>query len=159
MRQVRDRIASVDADRIEMADWSGDPSEEDEVVVLNGEGECGTTGCIAGHAVAVVTGELIWGFNEEGYRQYFDGHGQPIKDMRTTGENILGLSSAESERIFYKASWPMKYQDIAEEETQQKAVVSLLDDLIDGLLVWDEETYTFVDLNELEERLAAEVGE
>jgi hypothetical protein len=61
--------------------------------------------------------------------------------------------------LFYERHWPSSYQQEMKQENARKAMLHLLTDIVDGLVVWDEEFKTWVTLDELEERLAAEFTE
>jgi hypothetical protein len=172
MAELRDHIAGVPEQACHMDTWIGsgycrdltdDLSQLDdgtyELPLLDADGQCGTSGCIAGHAVALFTGNLSSILDRSGeVIGHFNGKGVKV-DPGEEATRLLDLSTAQSVSLFYERHWPSSYQQEMKQENARKAMLHLLTDIVDGLVVWDEEFKTWVTLDELEERLAAEFTE
>lgn len=71
----------------------------------NESAPCGTTGCIAGHVVAIVKrSKTLAAVQVKVIDHAF--HSQ----TREIAEDALGLSVAESQRLFFLGEWPVKYR-------------------------------------------------
>lgn len=126
LARVRDRIAAVGEDHCDMDNWSyGGPMKG------SGEPVCGTTACIAGHALAIRDGLFV----EKNYK------GQA--DIAWTASDFLDLPN---ENLFYDGFWPDKYANLLQDEGNAKAMLAICDDLLDGHLtpedIFPEEDYT-----------------
>lgn len=67
--------------------------------------ECGTTACIAGHAM-LASGEYVRQQNEEGWWQYVDKKTGEVPSAAETGARLLGLDPRAAKRIFMDMDEP-----------------------------------------------------
>lgn len=139
LRRVRDRIAEVGEWGFDMGLWA-----------VPSDGECGTTACLAGWSCL-----LGMNLNESASWTWVKKDGRGIH-WQEDATRLLDMSYDQADRLFFTTSWPVKYQIIAKEEGEDKAAIQLLDDIIDGLLVWDEGAAQWRHVAEIEEELAAE---
>jgi hypothetical protein len=136
LRDVRDHIAT-EPEHFDMDSYFHDDMNLAEGQSAPLPAACGTTACIAGWA-ATLCGRY------EARGTAFGNWGiAPVGGDSTTfflaGAESLGITNKQAERLFYRDQWPEHYREMEFEETQAKAAVSLLDDILDGLTVWDDE--------------------
>lgn len=155
MIATRDRIASAGDTHCKMDSWIGGKGRNVRIT-LNDKDTCGTTGCIAGHTIAVATGSFVGYLDESGeVDEHYDGYGNLV-DPEAEAARILGLSESAAAELFLPWRWPAKFAVKRLEEGDAKGMVEFLDAIIDGLYVWNEELETWEPLDTLEKRLAAE---
>lgn len=116
VRAVRNRIAKLPTESCAMDSWSHGE------MVGKGKPACGTTACIAGHALAQKHGL----FNASTYE------GNPANEA----QEYLGLHDVD---LFLDYCWPVKYQYMQTETGDAVAMVAVLDDLLSGKLVETDE--------------------
>lgn len=113
LAQVRDRIAAVGDDHCDMRFWA------QGTVSSAGDPDCGTTACIAGYTIAMAYGVFtpsaeIWPEREARY--------------------LLDLPSSD---LFHASCWPDRFQDLREDEGDAKAMLAIVDAILDGTVVWN----------------------
>lgn len=123
--RTRDRIAEVGNDHCDMAYWVANPiieqhADDFENIIMPGSGvpPCGTTACIAGHAVAVARGQAC---------------GDEMVDWRAV--RALGLTYEQGGALFNTDEWPHRYRKLLAMEGDAKAMIQILDDLLDGNVI------------------------
>lgn len=158
--QVRDRIASVDAEAALMATWIGPEvasKRPNGWLSLAGEGACETSGCIAGHTIALATGEFRVFYDlHSDVIDFEDGFGRKVEWPADVAAKLLDLTTEQCCHIFYPNDWEQKFRTMKHNEGDQKAMIALLDAIIDGTYVWDETHRRWRHIAEIEEELAAE---
>lgn len=132
LARVRDRIAEVGNEHCDMLYYASAPTN-DEGFTLVGDGEpsCGTTGCIAGHVVAMQFGALRYGGVGDWYVE-----GREV-NVGTVAAGLLGLRPNEARVLFYRCHWPTHYREILNNEGDAKGMLAVCDALLDGALVFD----------------------
>ncbi len=91
---------------------------------------CGTTACIAGHAVAIDSGEL----DLSKWNQFSSYHFK--------GQSVLGLDDGQSNRLFYSEAWPRELYDRyidASEASNRPLVASISAERIDHFIATNGE--------------------
>lgn len=136
LARVRDRIAEVGNEHCAMSPWA------EGTVKGDGEPNCGTTACIAGWTLAVIKGE--WRMS--------DSYSDLTRDIK--GATWL-LDLPSEVELFHRDLWPGHYQDLAKSEGDAKGMLSLLDAILDGRVIFNDDGR----LVDLEEQLADEVEE
>lgn len=124
LARTRDRIAAVADEHCGMEHYVRGPDNYPGVMPGVGDPPCGTTACIAGHAVAVHFGLA---------RSSTDAFGQVAAE-------VLDLPNTA---LFHMQFWPAKFQAMYHREGPAKAMVAVCDAVLDGTLevgkLWDEE--------------------
>jgi hypothetical protein len=136
LARVRDRIAEVGNEHCDMGLFV------DGCVTGSGAPECGTSACIAGWTLAVARGafDQSWHWNES-----------PALDAG----RLLGLTDNELDSLFFVHEWPSHYLELRSAEGDAKGMLSLLDAILDGRVIFNDRGV----LVDLEAELADEVEE
>ena len=153
--RVRDRIAEVGDEGSDMNSWVGVPrgpdgTLRDAIVTLSGKGDCGTTGCIAGHAVAITTGSLTYIPIEQ---LFTDGDGRQYDSMAILAEQsvagraaeLLDIDPLDAHRLFHHDYWPQRHQDVRTDEGNAKGMITVIDDLLSGRITFEDGLLVEVD--------------
>jgi hypothetical protein len=136
MSKTRDRIAEVGNGGCDMNNWIGPTKAR---TALAGEAACGTTGCIAGHALAVHHGTLYYTASSERFAvKNPTGRGTITINPAARGADILALTYGEAANLFHASNWPEEHKSLRLAEGDAKAMLKVLDDLLDGILVFKE---------------------
>jgi hypothetical protein len=112
---VRDRIEEVGDDHCNMLWWSYGQ------VSSSGELDCGTAACIAGWAMAMKYGKYD-------KTQFTD------EETVEQAKEWLGIESHVSPNLFYHFAWPQEYIDLYNNAGASKAMVTILNDILNGEL-------------------------
>ncbi len=113
-------------------------------VYADGEAKCGATACIAGWGLALTYGR----FNQEhpdyigrgiadGEPYYWADNGEPIEWL-AEGRKVFDLNHAEARALFHWDNWTPRHRHLAAAEGDGKAMIQLLDDLLLGVVFFDE---------------------
>ncbi len=127
LSKVRDYVA-LHGERCNMDDWII-AVEDDEDDYLSRdmeyvEGSCGTTLCIGGITAVLDTGGLTYIAR---VNKFFDGNKNEIRSISNYASEALGID----QNWFYKDQWPHEFLEIAQDEGDAKAMLAVLNYLLD----------------------------
>jgi hypothetical protein len=106
----------ADSARFDMADWWSQSGEDGVQLSLSDfrfefeSGDCGSTACIGGTTISIADVPTA-------------------VDVAGQAADLLGLLSTD---LFFSHAWPAHYRDLAEDDSEWTAAVSLMQDMLDG---------------------------
>lgn len=111
----------------DMGTWFGFPAEEN---LTESDPLCGTTACLAGHAV-ILFGQVSLEDLEEGINPESSSNFTLTQESwQVPGAEVLGLTYEQSELIFFQGRWPRDLWDLP----PQQGAIRVLGGLLDGTL-------------------------
>ncbi len=122
--RVRDRVVMLGDEHIDMGFWIA--HNESEVTTEASSSEmpmCGTTLCFAGTIIVEATGKLSY---DEDTDMFTDGNGNTYVQVASLASSLANID----EEWFYSFSWPEKFAEIADNEGDAKAMIAIIDHLM-----------------------------
>lgn len=83
------------------------------------ENECGTTGCIAGYALALTNYPDVAGLTKKLTLSAAEHNPNDNWQTQQKGARALGLTEKQSDRLFHVGNWPDAFRDRYQEATSE----------------------------------------